>query len=708
MNAIRVLFTSLLMLTAAWANPTWAQVGSTPVDSAPAANVNVSSDWAKKDVKVPNVVGLWRDEAILDLFKARLHIGDVREETTTAAADHHVISEYPTAGTESRVGSKVDLVIARAPEVKVPDVIGLTLSAANAVLHKVDLKIGRIEERHSATVAAGLIISQHPQAGTTVREDRRVRLVISKGTSQDTVPNVVGATQAVATTEITSVGLTLGTVTLQSSATVAIDVVISESPRAGSRVAPRSPVDLEVSSGIAKVAVPNVVGLAQAAATTAITGAGLTVGTVAMQSSATVAAGLVISESPAAGTSVASGSAVSLVISNGLPLVAVPNVVGLTQAAATGAITIVGLKVGLVTMQSSTTVAAGLVIGESPSAGTSVVSGSAVNLVVSSGAPSVGAPVAVVIAPTSVTAYATVVLNGTNSIDPSASIQSYAWTQTGGLAVSLTNAKTALASFTAPQVTVVTQLTFSLTVIDSTGAKSTASSSVSVSPATASQLQVTFASAELLAAVPPNPHVDYTMADGPPLAGSSSEIEVALTGAVQLPAFSVVDAQGNVLSIPILTPVGSSSEQPLTFAGSIAIPTVPFTLSAAGTTADGQKFAVKLPSLFVPKNMSINFSPSEITMQPGASMDSQLNIYNSGATATFTIQYTDPNGVLSAGAPASIQVAAASSAAIPLMVTYPINTSGVISPTVMATASVSGDTSRAGTATLTLWQGAAP
>ena len=65
------------------------------------------------------------------------------------------------------------------------------------------------------------------------------------------------------------------------------------------------------------VAVPNVVSLTQAAATTAITGAGLTVGTVSMQSSTTVPSGGVISESPAADTNVASGSAVNLVVSTG-------------------------------------------------------------------------------------------------------------------------------------------------------------------------------------------------------------------------------------------------------------------------------------------------------------------------------------------------------------------------------------------------------
>jgi hypothetical protein len=136
-------------------------------------------------------------------------------------------------------------------------------------------------------------------------------------------------------------------------------------------------------TGPSQVEDPNVQGDTQAAATAAITAAGLTVGTITMQASSTVAAGDVISESPVAGTAVSSGSVVNLIVSSGPAPVSIPNVVGDTQAVATTAITGVGLVVGTVTMQSSATIVAGNIISESPSAGTSVANGSAVNLVVS-------------------------------------------------------------------------------------------------------------------------------------------------------------------------------------------------------------------------------------------------------------------------------------------------------------------------------------
>ena len=82
--------------------------------------------------------------------------------------------------------------------------------------------------------------------------------------------------------------------------------VSSQNPTAGVGVAAGSAVNLVVSTGPAPApgtfAVPNVLNLTQAAATTAINGAGLVLGTISQSSSTTVPAGSVISQNPAAGT----------------------------------------------------------------------------------------------------------------------------------------------------------------------------------------------------------------------------------------------------------------------------------------------------------------------------------------------------------------------------------------------------------------------
>lgn len=135
-----------------------------------------------------------------------------------------------------------------------------------------------------------------------------------------TVPNVVGMAQATAEATIASAGLAIGAITQQASDTVPVGQVISQNPAANLRVAAGTSVNIVVSSGQqppANPTVPNVIGLTQAAAEAAITGAGLTVGAITQQASDEYPDGRIMSQNPAAGASVVAGTAVSLVISQG-------------------------------------------------------------------------------------------------------------------------------------------------------------------------------------------------------------------------------------------------------------------------------------------------------------------------------------------------------------------------------------------------------
>jgi len=219
-----------------------------------------------------------------------------------------------------------------------------------------------------------------------------ITIAIVKASHSATVPNVVGMTQANAQTAITAANLTVGTITTASSTTVPAGTIISQTPVAGTTASQGSAVNLVVSSGQSTVSVPNVVGMTQANAQTAITAANLTVSTITTTSSTTVPAGSVISQTPAAGTTASQGSVVNLVVSSGLPTVSVPNVVGMTQANAQTAITAANLTVGTITTASSTTVPIGNVISQSPIASATAVQGSSVNLVVSSGPATVTVP----------------------------------------------------------------------------------------------------------------------------------------------------------------------------------------------------------------------------------------------------------------------------------------------------------------------------
>lgn len=133
-----------------------------------------------------------------------------------------------------------------------------------------------------------------------------------------------------------------------------------------------------ISSYVSAITVPDLTGLTQAAAVVALNTVGLNVGSVSSAINPGVAAGLVFTQNPIAGTSVSGGSAVSFVVSLGPPEVTVPNLIGLTAAAAEAALSDVGLTTGAITGVTSDSVPIGDVATQSPAAGTEVTQGSAV------------------------------------------------------------------------------------------------------------------------------------------------------------------------------------------------------------------------------------------------------------------------------------------------------------------------------------------
>jgi len=276
--------------------------------------------------------------------------------------------------------------------VTVPDVSGMTQTAAQATLTGAGFTLGAVTPSYSATVAAGAVVSQVPAPGTSAATGTPVALVVSQGPQPVGVPNVIGQTQAEAGAAFGNVGLAVGSVAQQCSNTVAAGLIISQNPTTGALMVPGSAVALVVSSGLCNETVPNVVGQTQAAASAAIGAAGLAVGVVAQAYSPTVPAGTVISQSSAAGTSIPHGSAVSLTVSKGPEPVAVPDIVGQTQAGASAALTGAGFAVGTVTEAYSPTVPSGSVISQLPAAGALAVPGSSVALTVSKGPEPVNVP----------------------------------------------------------------------------------------------------------------------------------------------------------------------------------------------------------------------------------------------------------------------------------------------------------------------------
>jgi len=133
------------------------------------------------------------------------------------------------------------------------------------------------------------------------------------------------------------------------------------------------------------IQVPGVVGMTQTEANFTLDASSLTTGEITTEYSQTVKAGIIISQSPEAGTNVTSSTRVDLVVSAGIQMVTVPDVTGMTREEAENALSAAGLITGEVTEHYITVQPAGHVYQQSPSGGTLAIGGTGVDLTVSLG-----------------------------------------------------------------------------------------------------------------------------------------------------------------------------------------------------------------------------------------------------------------------------------------------------------------------------------
>jgi beta-lactam-binding protein with PASTA domain len=215
-------------------------------------------------------------------------------------------------------------------------------------------------------------------------------LLLPAGKRQVTVPNVVGRTATLATTELKAADL-VPIPSQAASLTVAEGAVISVSPAAGSVVQKGAHVSVVVSTGPASVGVPDVRGLTSAEAEHKLEQAHFKPN-VQSRSSTSVASGKVISTEPSQGVPLLMGSPVTVFVSSGPMQVEVPEVIGQSEDEARGSLRAAGLHVGAVTKREEAGQVAGTVLSQTPSAGSSVRSGEAVNLVVAKASQEVAVP----------------------------------------------------------------------------------------------------------------------------------------------------------------------------------------------------------------------------------------------------------------------------------------------------------------------------
>ena len=208
--------------------------------------------------------------------------------------------------------------------------------------------------------------------------------------SKVVVPSLAGLTVKEATSTLKDLGLSLDVATEEFSEDIPDGKIIKSNPAGGGRVSPNGSVDITISKGKERYAVPNLQGLKQDVAEQQLKDSKLLLGDVKEEFSTEFPKGFIMRSEPASGERVKRDSQVNLVISLGVEQVAFADYKGKSGEQALNELTDAGFDVKTKYVFSED-LPIGAVISQSPSAG-EVDKGSTITLLVSKGSEFVFVP----------------------------------------------------------------------------------------------------------------------------------------------------------------------------------------------------------------------------------------------------------------------------------------------------------------------------
>ena len=280
----------------------------------------------------------------------------------------------------------LDLLTGRFLEVSVPEVRGLTQQKALVQLLENRLS-GEVSFVYDAEAPIGTVTRQRPLPGASVQRDSTVEVTVSRGPAFVSIPELVGAPADDTVSRLKSLDLVVETSEVHDEEAAA-NTVISLDPGPGVVVAGGSTVRLVVSKGPEVRYIPDLVGIPLEGGAFFLGRGGLTLGNVTYLDSAEIPKGAIIALSPPPNTQVERDTPVDVTVSNGKPPVAVPNVVGKSQAEATRLLGNAGFVAGEVAEVGAVEdPAAGSVRAQVPAPGTLARPGDVVTITVRRAAP---------------------------------------------------------------------------------------------------------------------------------------------------------------------------------------------------------------------------------------------------------------------------------------------------------------------------------
>ncbi|GAB3250859.1 Stk1 family PASTA domain-containing Ser/Thr kinase [Alteromonas gracilis] len=261
--------------------------------------------------QTPALLNLDRAAAGTTAEEAGLGVDVVGNDFSETVERGLVLRSNPSPGERILEGGTVEVVLSRGPErYEVPALRGRSQDEAQQLLADTNLTFGRSTERYHEQIPEGDVIRTSPVAGTSLRRDAPVDLVVSRGKRPIDVPDVTGETAETARTTLTELGFEVE-VTRAFSDDVEQGRVISQDPADGTLFRGDT-VTVEISRGSRTVEVPDVRRMGVEEATRVLTEAGFEVRT--RESEVYIGLQFVLRTDPEPGEEIRRGSVVTLIL----------------------------------------------------------------------------------------------------------------------------------------------------------------------------------------------------------------------------------------------------------------------------------------------------------------------------------------------------------------------------------------------------------
>ena len=198
----------------------------------------------------------------------------------------------------------------------VPDLVGRDVVSALELLTDLHLNTKVSGSEYSPQFPKNHVVFQEPDAGSEIKKDRDVRIIISKGPQNILMPNLISMSEQQARMIIEENGLVGGHLSHTYNGFVEEDHVIAQVPTAGTMITRRARIDLLVSLGphTVKYLMPDMLGLSLDRAMFLIEKANLRVGDIRSQFDIKKERNEVLSQEPPPGYPAMESSPVQLVI----------------------------------------------------------------------------------------------------------------------------------------------------------------------------------------------------------------------------------------------------------------------------------------------------------------------------------------------------------------------------------------------------------